>query len=378
VKIGILTFHRVINDGSTLQTYCLWSLLKKRYPNAKVEIIDYMPYHLAKNNLKTKINRRFFSVLLQQREQLKFLKDNCNFTKHRIVTDNLSKGFSFIKEQNYDCIFVGSDTVWDLRSNGWGAPKPPNLYFLSGIYSVKKIAFAASMDKGYPSMVQDSDMKKIISAIDKFDFISVRDLSTKNKLIQHGLKKEVFFMPDPTLLWDIKKTARNPSGDIPFDKNIAGISVTDSRLSKILNKQLIDLGYEVINLLGNPIGGQFAPLRKWTFSERLGLYKHLSILITDRFHGSIFAMVLGNTPVLMVEPDYYYMKQDSKGRDLFERLDLMHCVWRYNSKENISNSLISEFLDNYEEINVDIKYKIQCLFNDSENHFKNIDLILSK
>ena len=184
-------------------------------------------------------------------------------------------------------------------------------------------------------------------------------------------------MPDPTLLWDIKKTARNPSGYIPFDKNIAGISVTDSRLSKILNKQLIDLGYEVINLLGNPIEGQLVPLSKWTFSERLGLYKHLSILITDRFHGSIFAMVIGKAPVLMVEPDYYYKEHDSKGRDLFERLDLTHCVWRYNSKENISNSLISEFLDNYKESHVDIKYKIQCLFDDSENHFKKIDLILS-
>ena len=47
------------------------------------------------------------------------------------------------------------------------------------------------MDKGYPSMVKDKDMKKIISAIDRFDFISVRDLSTKNKLIQNGLKKSV-------------------------------------------------------------------------------------------------------------------------------------------------------------------------------------------
>ena len=73
MKIGILTFHRVINDGSTLQAFCLWSLLNRRYPYAEVEIIDYMSYHLARNNIKTKMNRNLISIYFQQKQQLQSL-----------------------------------------------------------------------------------------------------------------------------------------------------------------------------------------------------------------------------------------------------------------------------------------------------------------
>ena len=43
MKIGLLTYHHVINIGSILQTYCGYKLLQGMFPKAVVEIIDYVP-----------------------------------------------------------------------------------------------------------------------------------------------------------------------------------------------------------------------------------------------------------------------------------------------------------------------------------------------
>ena len=40
-KIGILTFHNAYNYGAFLQCYSLSTLIKNRFPNCTVEVIDY-------------------------------------------------------------------------------------------------------------------------------------------------------------------------------------------------------------------------------------------------------------------------------------------------------------------------------------------------
>ena len=41
MKIGILTYHHVINDGAVLQTLGHVKTLKELFPNAVIEVIDY-------------------------------------------------------------------------------------------------------------------------------------------------------------------------------------------------------------------------------------------------------------------------------------------------------------------------------------------------
>ena len=43
MKIGILTFHRSVNNGAFMQAYALSSEIKKRFPSDEVEIIDFTP-----------------------------------------------------------------------------------------------------------------------------------------------------------------------------------------------------------------------------------------------------------------------------------------------------------------------------------------------
>ncbi len=48
MKIGVLTFHKSINNGAVMQCYSLTKRLQKEFPNDTVEVIDY---HMPKVEL---------------------------------------------------------------------------------------------------------------------------------------------------------------------------------------------------------------------------------------------------------------------------------------------------------------------------------------
>ena len=52
MKLGILTFHRTINEGSLLQAYCLQWLIQSYFADSQVEIIDYQRFDTLIRELK--------------------------------------------------------------------------------------------------------------------------------------------------------------------------------------------------------------------------------------------------------------------------------------------------------------------------------------
>ena len=328
-------------------------------------------------NLRSLMNPRFCDLMHKIRTQRRFLRNNCKLSKSRIITDSIIKGKNFIMNQRYDAVFVGSDTVWDVRLNG-GAPQPPNLYFLPSITNLKKIAFGVSMDKGNPDILDQQRWTDIIDLVNDFNCITVRDAATMDKLESGGIKKEnMYYMPDPTTLWDIKKEAVIPENlkDKKVSK-IAGLAVSSMKLKSELNRQLNSLGYKVINLLGKPLSGQMTPSRRWDFRRRLGVYCILDLMVTDRFHGSIFSLRLGKIPVLMVEPDYYYPIKNSKGRDLFKRLGISEFVWRYEINEKIPGHLIIDFIDKSMGLDWSRETEFKEISNLGKSAFNHIDRLI--
>ncbi len=198
MKIGILTFHREINDGSVLQAYCLYHLLKNCFPNDRVELIDYQPGHVRQKRRCFRLSKTFPFYHFDKARFRKKKSHNAFFytsqmTLSRPLTgsNSLSHAVQNLNKLQYDAIVVGSDTVWDTRPNG-GAPQAPNLFFLPQNNTVKKIAFAASMDKGGPRFVPGQTWKELITYINRFDYISVRDHATSNYLAAGGVDKNRF------------------------------------------------------------------------------------------------------------------------------------------------------------------------------------------
>lgn len=330
MKIGVLTYHRVVNDGSVLQAYCVQKVLSKHFPDARVEIIDYSPRKLWWTENRKLVRKRppYFKLnaLAKMRSMQRFIRDYLLLSTRSCVTDDLQKAVEFVKRQEYDAIFVGSDTVWEARSSKY-APKPPNIYYLPGVNHTKKISFAASADPLQPAFLSDMGLQGAITpCLKDFSYITVRDKMTEAYLLQIDIPaKALHFMPDPTLQYDFSKLVQKPK--VNKKKPWAGIAF--GAVGNSVAQQLKGRGYDIIDMAKLTLNGRPIPGSSQSVNVRLGIYSMLDFLITDRFHGSIFALKLAGCPVIFAESSKKWPNPNSKGRDLFQRIGIESMVCRY-------------------------------------------------
>ena len=375
LKVGIRTYHRTVNESSIMQAYCLQKILKTLRPEAHIEIIDLRSLDVEKKEL-LKCFRRYppFINMSQWKKRIKlraFLRSHTMLSQKTCVTDNLEKASRFISNQNYHIIVVGSDTVWRIRSEN-GRMNIPGIYYLPGIHATRKIAFAVSLDMTNRALLNESRKRRIYNLTQDFNFISVRDKMSWKYLKEFGLcNKEISFMPDPTLLWDFSDLIQIPD-DFSNDFLMAGVAVPNEFIRKKVTNTLKEKGYSVVNLLGPAVEGQITINKNYSFQKRLGIYRFLKLMVTDRFHSSIFTFKLGDVPVIFLEnADKYPADVMSKGRDLFHRLGIEWSVYRH-SKESFDSRMIDKMLNDWDKIKPDIKRGLNRLKFDAAAHLGKI------
>tara|TARA_B100001248_G_C27394544_1_gene464596 strand:- start:556 stop:1704 length:1149 start_codon:yes stop_codon:yes gene_type:complete len=337
MKIGILTYNFVINPGSSLQTYCLLGLLKQNFPNCKVEVINYHSPRLFFKELRKLLTKR--PPFLNLEEIYKyirikaFLRKNITLSKKLLFTDNLDKLKEHLSREGYSAIVVGSDTVFEVRENG-GSPLAPNIYFLPIEGKFKKISFAASFDKTNESLLFEKDIHNDLKPLlNNFDFLSLRDENSFRICKKIGVDgSRIKFMPDPSLIYDFYSLNIPSTFGFNLNGKIAGVALSNVDLKKKLVQVLINEGYDVINLLGKKIENAVELPASFSYENFLWVHKRIDLLITDRFHGSIIGIKMNLSPTIFIENNN---KKNSKGRDLFKRLEIEHVVFSANDAENI-------------------------------------------
>ena len=114
MKIGILTFHYSINQGSVMQAFCVQNILKEQYPGSEVSIINLVPLMREKHELRF-FNKEYpfvsFSKFRKYKSIRRFVKIYLDLSV-RSYHNTLYKQIEFINRQKFDLIFTGSDTVW--------------------------------------------------------------------------------------------------------------------------------------------------------------------------------------------------------------------------------------------------------------------------
>lgn len=352
MRVGILTFHRGANDGSVMQAYCSQEFLKHYCPAADIEIIDYVPKKLFMRLVREHLTKKIPFIRFSRWKRLKQVREFCSefyqLSPKRTITDDLEKATRFIEDLEYDVVCVGSDTVWRIVENE-NTATAPNIYFLPNIKRVKKIGFAVSCDRTDEELLKEKErMRKIKECVEDFDYIGVRDLMTLDYLKQFGIRQErVDTLPDPTVLWDFTGIVKDPVEKDYLKKNrIAGVStichVHKEKVSSYLNSK----GYVVYDLMGAPAKGARSISADNTLVQRLGFYRFLNLLVTDRFHGSLFSFKLSdNAPVVFLETEERYPNVASKGRDLFRKMGIENMVIRLPNKDIDINLLDRTIMD---------------------------------
>lgn len=388
MKIGILTFHREINKGATIQAFCTQQLLRKRYPDSEIEFIDYWPASMDDTPSWVSIAQTAAQPLFKHKPDFyfknkqkenairEFSKENINISGPSCVSNSVVEAKEFIENQNYDAIFVGSDIVWTIQ-DGSSIPSPPNAYMLPDIEDVVKIGFAASTDDSDNNLLNDREVKKSVQeAISNFDFISVRDRYSQQRLSKLGVPdSEIKFMPDPTIVNEFSDIVEEPS--VSWGHQAAGVEIADLSLKKKVTKKLSKAGYNAVNLLGPAVGGQTSPPSGLSVNERVGLYGNLDLLITNRFHGSIFTLKTSSTPVVYIEQAERYPNKQSKVRDLYIRLGIEDQIFRHSNNRDLPDDFVSKYLKQWKQDESRIDDRLHDLEEVGKNRLREIDQVLS-
>ena len=282
MRIGIITFHFVLNYGGVLQAYALSKCLKKMGHDAY--FIDYQPdYHVKRYQWKWDYcglhpTNIIFAVLRK--------RFNDFTSKHLKLTSRLYNSLEDLQAgpPEAEAYICGSDQIWNAEITNFD----PAYFLCFAPENIKKISYAASFGKTNFTEMQQRKLREYIEVIQS---LSVREQNGVNFISDFTDRKAACVL-DPTLLitdYD-EVTSQNCIKDeyilVVNLLNNPLINQTADFISKqlclkkvVLNKySLKDLAWDEKRLYPSPDG-------------YLGLIKNAKFVVTNSFHGTVFSIV---------------------------------------------------------------------------------------
>ncbi len=323
-RIGILTYHHVINDGALLQSAAVVQGYRKAFPEASVEVVDYRPRCVERNYFKNfclSSKNPFYAWKKIRRYWMfrRFIESNLPLSHRCIISDEESRARQLM-DGEYDLVSVGSDEVWKIETGDYARPFP-NIYWLNEAMSCKKVALAASANK-MPYKELGSDVVNVMRRrLKAFDLISVRDDHTL-QMIKHicgSDVQDVFRIADPTFVLETENPELQgllAATGVDFSKKLLGVTFFDKRFTKQAFDVFRKQGYQILGLTAaNPLvdidlSGVLNPFQ-WA-----GIFKYLHLCLTNLFHGTVFSLK-NQVPVLSF--DYFHSAEyESKAQCLLK------------------------------------------------------------
>lgn len=338
-RIGIITYHRSINYGAFLQAFCLAKYVEHiADTRADVEIIDYVSriaWHNYNNALfhgKHKID--------SWKQRIGF--ERCYFllplSKDKLCSDDMEQIENFIKSQQYDVIIVGSDEVWKVD----GMRGFPNAYWLNyDLGNCCRLAYAVSSRTAI-NRIEPKKKDYIVQAVDRFRYIGVRDKMSAD-LVEQISAYTPELNCDPTFMfpfsYDRKRYKEKicKKYNLSGEQKLLGVMMPDERLvTKI--KSRLGSKYKVVSLYdyNQEADVNMVGVNPFDWLKIIGC---LDFLVTDRFHGTVFAMKL-KIPFLSVET--YDEQKNSKLYYLLESNGLDEHYHVFHKGNTVYNEILEK------------------------------------
>lgn len=390
MRIGILTFHRSINNGAVIQCFSLVKRLEREFPNDKIEVVDYHMPIVDEKAYNTKLINVFngnfihkvavvlkFPLYLGQlnknRIKAKSFKralTHLPLSYEYIYENSTSRLFKYIND-NYDVIIAGSDAIWNYELRGF-----PNPYFLSDTISCLKVSYAAScygMNYEKIPNVQQTQIRKILNS---YSLISTRDNESELFLKQIGCNIQPLHVCDPTIFLRLEdlpidqRMIEKKLCDRGFDFNRQSIGVMgNDDMCKMLRKMFANK-YQLVSLYNY---NKLCDVNLYDFSpfEWAYVFKYFKVTVTTYFHGTLLSLKNG-VPVVCIELMTAYSKNHmTKVYDVLKRLGLEN--WYFKTDYTSLNiNLIKEQINTLINSNIkeDILNRLK-IESDTSNAFFN-------
>lgn len=355
LSVGILTFHRSLNTGAFIQCYALQKQLQNDFPEIHFEIIDYATsrvkanytddlftflfsylsrtkYGIGKiNPLKKFLYRMAVLIkhpnLLRKRRLEQHIFDNemkmLNLSKKALVSDECDVFNEFIYGK-YDIVVVGSDCVWQYHNYPFPSP-----YFLHDDIGAKKLSYAACAYKIDLDEMDYADKKYIKESLKTYEFIGIRDGSTKELLMNLGIDVPFAHNCDPTFLLDLgkipidlvelrKKLERH---GVDFSKKIIGIQSSLDSIGYAIKKiNITDVQLVAIrddNKYADVYIDDLTPL-EWS-----RVFSFFDVSVTTYFHGTLLSLLNGTKVISFNSELSYADRKQTRLYDVLSRLNML-------------------------------------------------------
>lgn len=302
MKVGVLTFHRASNYGTSLQAAATVEALKK--VGGDVEIIDYRPQyieqtmhslslsdiHTLKQLLSFGINFILYSGKTKQK-----LENFAEFFTEFPVSNKICRDTEEIAavSLSYDVLISGSDQLWNKNITG-----ADMAYFLPFPHK-RKCSYASSFGT---SNISEERRKEIMPYIDQFKYLSVREKTAKyilGQILPEKSQQNIECVLDPTFLltqkeWE-KFAKRVP--ELPLSGYILTYYMIETPLlRKITAKLKRETGLPIVNIKPSKrqiLFHEGINLAEAGPAEFLTCYKNADYVVTNSFHGTAFAINFG-------------------------------------------------------------------------------------
>lgn len=336
-RIGILTFHRAINYGAYLQSFSLQRFLSTQFPEADVEIIDYIPTAEKKKiyrNVLSTLKRKGIQNSLYELKKIRTFSRSMSFQKCspvRMSNDDFDKLYSYI-ESRYDVVVVGSDAVLNWNQNGF-----PSAFYLDADLSIPSLTYAASVH-GLKYLDISAEQKEYCRrCFNRFSMLAVRDKGTEDFIQYCGCKTSPVHVCDPTFLIN-KAEVRQIAGDInqivnyKYGFNIDQDYIVTMILNETIQKRIRNLFGKDIKIVTLFKPNKYADVFMYDLDpfQWVMVLAKAKLVITQYFHGALLSMRFG-TSTMVVDASKYDGNYESKLKDLMvRRLDLAE---RYTTEQ---------------------------------------------
>ena len=301
MRIGILTFHCAYNFGSSLQTYALKEYLTNT--GHDVFVIDYRSPDFNNYKIFRSSSVKVFASdiaflprnLKRKHSFQSFWNSHFNLTRRtyqgKHACTKLSNDLGY-----FDAVICGSDQIWNLDCTR--GPLPP--FFLACVPdNVRKISYAPSLS--HPRFIEKNftmnDKKKIAQWLDRFDAISVRELSVSQQF-QQLTSKTIVEALDPTLLLNINDYQSIQSPHLPKDleKDTYIFAYTlwpNDDMNAYIDAFALKHGLTVVYYAKRKIPYKSPSVNVWGIGPDtfLTLIDNAHSVISNSFHATVFSIL---------------------------------------------------------------------------------------
>lgn len=335
---GIVTLHQSTNFGAFLQAFALQEYLRQQGLDPVFVDIDYrLALHKRmRRRIGQLVGRKWFA-----QQQAAILANS--------VASHFDTGGR--ASDDYAQLFVGSDEMWTVRNPSFRSRKQ---FFGVGLRAERLSAYAPSM--GQTRFEDLAGQPALVQGLKAFDDLSARDAATVDA-VQRLTGREVAHVLDPTFLIDwqphIKQT-QVKDALLVYSYAVGGAALESLReYATSHGLRLVATG------MSHDWADELVPATPFEF---LGLLQSARAVVTDTFHGTIFAALMGaNFAVLGHNPR-------NKLKALIDELGLHARVW--NGQRSLPHALTGPFAFPRQEDpyasreRASMAYLRSCLFGD--------------